>query len=126
MASRVVGQARRPIVVVGTYLAIQFVSIVGSIAFDPKVQNGTIRSRGIVALGVGLLLLVLFNLALYRRHRWAGYLSIVVYVIGVVSILWEPVKPLTYAVSVVELALLLSSPMRQYIYEGRWHAAAEA
>lgn len=50
-------------------------------------------------------------------------MSIILYVIAAASILYEHVEPLSYAYSLVSLALLLSPPMREYMYEARRRAA---
>jgi hypothetical protein len=105
------------------YVALALAAIPVGFASDPKLRHGTIRPGLIPVLVFAALFVVLLNLALLKRHRWAWYLSIILYVIGAASILYEHVKPLSYAYSLVSLALLLSPPMREYMYEARRRAA---
>jgi hypothetical protein len=100
-------------------------SVVAGVIFDATQSAFWQRSHDMAPVGAVLLLLV--AAAILRRHRWAWWFFLIVTVSGLPSwvihhIVRHPslASALALTVSLVVLALLLSTPMRRYVRVGRW------
>ena len=55
--------------------------------------------------------------ALLRGHRWAWIVLVALNALSVVSYLWDPADALALVMTVLRLALLLSPPVRGFVWE---------
>jgi hypothetical protein len=108
------------------FVAVAFALIVvGGLIFDAAHAWFWTRAHDVAP--VAALLVLLLVAALLRRHRFAWWIFVIASVTGVPS--WI-VRGLTHHVTIgfglgllvgiVELALLLSLPMRRYVGVARW------
>jgi hypothetical protein len=110
----------------GRAVAVLFALVVlGTVIFDAARASFWQRRHDMAP--VAALLLLLLAVALLRRHRWAWWIFLLVGFAGVPSwVAYHILRHLTLGsmigliVGLLELVLLLSSPMRQYVRVGRW------
>lgn len=100
-------------------------SVVGSLIFDAA--HAWFWQRAHDTAPVAALFVLLFVAALLRRHRFAWWIFLIVNLAGIPSWVVHGVSKgvsagflLGLVLGLVQLALLLSVPMRRYVGVGRW------
>src|ERR1700726_4704096 len=86
----------------------------------PLHHSGTAKTALVLAIILGLSLLVIAGVVVWRQ-RWLWVLLVFAGVIGVVEPAWHWHGVVTYLIGLAALALLLSPSMRRYVGVRRPH-----